>query len=172
MKQQQRFQSIRLRGIYNAPIHNNSNKLVIQIQNKMNKQKMIEFVGRGILFYANKLSETTQKDASHKVYRDSYDFYTSVLKILTEKKEDKKFYYNNSFQSFNEKIEMEIDDTIKILPSENCVTNSDTIKYDERIDSTCGLIKSIHYDENEIVISAHDGNRLRVHPTWLKLIKK
>lgn len=82
----------------------------------------------------------------------------NTRQIETQKKD---FFYNGTT------LEMKIGDEVRVLPSSDCVTNSDTIKYDEKIDGVKAFIKFINYSENKVLLTSG----FYVHETWLQFIK-
>lgn len=61
-----------------------------------------------------------------------------------------------------------VGDEVQIMCSEDCVTNADTIKYDEKISGLKCHVSRIDSWNNKILLS----NCFYVHPTWLKLISR
>lgn len=79
------------------------------------------------------------------------------------------------FRYVNMPLTMQEGDLIEILPSDDCVTNGDTIKYDERISGCTARIQTIFLTDNKIKIKSTSENKYKsfnvnVHPTWVKLI--
>ena len=93
------------------------------------------------------------------IYREDY--------LSRGKKAKNKFVYSDGI------IEIEIGDIARILPAENCISNGDTIKYDERIDGLSVEVIGIDYKNMEIKVRSikmvgHGLGPFKVHPHWLK----
>lgn len=70
-------------------------------------------------------------------------------------------------------------DNIVVLPSENCVTNTDKLKYDERIDGITAKVVNVFAEENKVSIRIEElhgntilrlGQTVVVHGHWIKKI--
>lgn len=61
-----------------------------------------------------------------------------------------------------------IGDEVEVMCSEDCFTNADTIKYDEKISGKTFVISAIEAHNNKVLLS----NAFYVHPTWLKFIAR
>lgn len=66
--------------------------------------------------------------------------------------------------------EIKLNDKVEILPSEECVTNADKIKYDESISGLKCSVEGINRFEKTILIKTSLGRRFTVESTWLKKI--
>lgn len=90
------------------------------------------------------------------------------------KKRDKVTHY---YSSTLEKIK--IDDIVRILPSENCVSNSDIIKYDEKIDGKTCIVTDIEHGHG-IGVRELKGTKkpavislsFRVESSWLEKLER
>lgn len=66
------------------------------------------------------------------------------------------------------KIEIKKGDMVEILPSENCVTNADTINYDEVVSGAKGIVLEVYPLDNKIKFS----RGYNVQASWLKFISR
>lgn len=64
-----------------------------------------------------------------------------------------------------------IDDEIEIISSEFCVTNADTIKYDEKISAQKGIVKGIDLLKKEVLVEI-DNQKIIVHSHWLTFLSR
>lgn len=62
-------------------------------------------------------------------------------------------------------------DLVEILPSENCVVNTDTIRYDESIDGKKAIVISTMPPVNRVLVEISGTPvQILVHSHWLKYI--
>lgn len=67
---------------------------------------------------------------------------------------------------------LHVDQMVEILPSEFCVTNTDTIKYDEIVSGKICIVKEILESENKVKVKLNEDEReIFVHKHWLKHFK-
>lgn len=107
-----------------------------------------------------------EKDLWLQIENAKIKYLSEAEKKEKEKQNEIFFYYHPEM-----KIKIEINDLIEILPSENCVTNADYIKYNENISGARGTIKKIDFLNKQALISFQNFD-MYVHTNWLKLISK
>lgn len=99
-------------------------------------------------------------------YFDSEPITEHEIKPISYPKKKSVLFYDNSLFDI-----IKVDDTIEVLPSENCVTNTDKIKYDEIISGEPGVVYNIYPEENKVTVFVM-GKYVDVHPSWIKRLKK
>lgn len=84
------------------------------------------------------------------------------------KESNSELYYHGDMGA-----EIKKGDKVRILPSENCVTNGDDLVYDEKIDGLTGIVNNIFPSSKKVSIKLDDrGYSIVVHNNWLEMISR
>lgn len=95
-----------------------------------------------------------------------------ILELLGEKTPtDMPNISKEKYLFYKTGLTIHVGDIVKVLPSENCVTDSDIITYSENMDGKTCIVKSINAFTNSVIIES-DNKRYVVHNTWLELISR